>query len=216
MSQLHHIARSAIASIALLGLPSAAILSPQIVHAQDAATATTAMDTFKTRHAAVTKLVKKRASNGKMQSEIDQLLDYDALAKRSLGGKKRFAERCEDRCDEFKQALSRLIRENYLRIIRNGKDHDVVYLGQEEGRRGAFRVKTQVTVHAEGAPRVASVDYVMRKDDSGIWVVQDIITDDVSLSKTYRYSFNQLHKEGGITKVIDRIHEKLAEIEKKN
>ena len=53
------------------------------------------------------------------------------------------------------------------------------------------------------------VDYVMHRSE-GQWYVRDIITEGVSLSKTYKYEINKLYKAGGIDKVIVTLQAKLG------
>jgi phospholipid transport system substrate-binding protein len=39
----------------------------------------------------------------------------------------------------------------------------------------------------------------------GIWKVEDIITDGVSLAKNYRFEFNKILKDKGINELIARL-----------
>ena len=88
-----------------------------------AAAETSAMDTFKTRHGKVVELVKKRAEAAALQKEVDELLDYKALAETSLGGPARYASKCEPRCAEFEALLTRLIREKSTGCEANSGEH---------------------------------------------------------------------------------------------
>jgi ABC-type transporter MlaC component len=45
-------------------------------------------------------------------------------------------------------------------------------------------------------------------------VCQNIITDGVSLAKTYRYEFNKILRDEGIDGLIARLESKIAEIAK--
>jgi phospholipid transport system substrate-binding protein len=173
-----------------------------------------AIDAFKTRHSAVIELVKSKAEAAKLQAEVDNLLDYHALAESSLGGPRRFAGKCEPRCDEFEALLTRLIRENYLRRIRTDKEYSLTYAGEEKRPRQS-RVITQVKHTKNGKEEVVEVVYVMHRvgDD---WKVIDIITEGVSLAKNYKYEFNKILKEKGIDELILRLDTKLTELAKKD
>ena len=46
------------------------------------------------------------------------------------------------------------------------------------------------------------------------WVCQNIITDGVSLAKTYRYEFNKILREEGIDGLVARLEIKLDELAK--
>ena len=189
---------------------SLALLSP----ADAAAKAESgAMETFKARHGAVIQLVKSKADTAKLEAEVDSLLDYHALAETSLGGPRRFAKRCEPRCDEFEVLLTRLIRENYLRRIRTDKEYELTYAGEEKRPRH-HRVVTQIKHTKNGKEEVIEVVYVMHPVGDG-WQVTDIITEGVSLAKNYKYEFNKILKDNGIDGLILRLDKKLTELAKK-
>jgi phospholipid transport system substrate-binding protein len=84
-------------------------------------------------------------------------------------------------------------------------------VGQVAGRNDVYKVTTRVKVDKNGREQSITVDYVMHKID-GNWQVRDIITDDVSLSKTYRYEFNKIAKTEGIDGVIRKLESKLASL----
>lgn len=196
-------------TIAALSL-SLALLVPSLAIAEGGAGA---IDAFKQSHGDVTALVDAGAETATIQAEVDELLDYDWIAKAALGGPSRYAEACGDRCDEFKALLTQLIRENYLKRIKAKNRGTVEYQG-EEVREKATKVDTKVTfVDKEGKTQVVDMDYVMHKVD-GKWVVRDIITEGVSLAKNYKYEINRLHVEGGMDKVIATLQKKLEEVSK--
>lgn len=172
-----------------------------------------ALDTFKAGHTKVVELVASGAKSDAIEREVDQLLDYRALARESLGGEARYAEACAARCAEFEALLTRLIRENYLRRLRSGGEHKVAYVGEEARTRGIV-VKTTVTFARDGQQEVVAVDYLMHEAD-GRWQVRDIITDGVSLARNYKFEFNQILKQGGIDALITRLEARLAELAKK-
>lgn len=172
-----------------------------------------ALASFQKSHEAVIELVEKKAPNDKIQDNVDSLLDYNWIAQQSLGGGKRYSKKCEPRCAEFEALLSRLIRENYLRRIRQSDKGKVKYLG-EERRADKAKVSTQVSYTAKnGQPQEVKVAYVMHLVD-GRWVVRNIITDGVSLAKNYRYEFNKILRDEGIDGLIGRLETKLNEVAK--
>jgi phospholipid transport system substrate-binding protein len=189
---------------------AAALAIPSLALAGETAGA---MEAFRASHSEVTTLVDEGAPATDLQAKVDALLDYDWIAKAALGGENRYAERCETRCDEFKELLSRLIRENYLKRVFKKDRGTVVYI-DEKVRKKASKVNTLVTYTTdEGITHTIEVAYVMHKVD-GEWHVRDMITDGVSLAKTYKYEFKKLHKEGGIDLIISRLESKLSEIAK--
>lgn len=169
-----------------------------------------AQSTFKLRHEKVLELVKKGASNEVLQTEVDKLLNYRALAETSLGGPTRYEDKCDPRCAEFEAVLARLIRENYLKRIRSDKKYEMTYLGEEvKGR--ATHVRTQIALTRDGKPEVVEIVYAMEQTPEG-WKVSDIITDGVSLAKNYRFEFNKILKDKGIDELISRLDVKVGEL----
>jgi phospholipid transport system substrate-binding protein len=197
-SARNFLAGLALSSLCMLGL------------AGTASAADTALETFKAKHNKVVELVKKRAEPAALQKEVDDLLDYKALAETSLGGPARYASKCEPRCSEFETLLARLIRENYLKRIRTDKKYDLTYVGEETKPRGTH-VTTTVSLSRDGKPEVVEVVYVMH-EVGGVWKVEDIITDGVSLAKNYKFEFNKILKDKGINELISRLESKLTEL----
>ncbi len=186
---------------------AATLLASPAAHAEDGA-----IDAFKAKHEAVAALVKSGAKNDELQAKVDGLLDYSWIAQAALGGPDRFASVCGERCDLFESLLTQLIRENYLRMIRKADKHPVEYVGQVAGRNGVYKVSTRIKIDKNGRSQTINVDYVMHKDDQGEWSVRDIITDDVSLARTYAYEFNKIAKSSGIDGIITKLQDKLAKL----
>ena len=192
----------------LAGLTNFAAVStaPSVALAEDSA-----IDAFRAKQEAVVRLVASGASDAKLEAKVDTLLDYDSLAIAALGGESNYATVCGERCGEFNELLTRLIRENYLRMVRKAEKHPVEYVGQVAGRNEIYKVTTRIKIDKNGREQTVTVDYVMHKV-AGNWQVTDIITDGVSLKKTYRYEFRQIHKSGGIDAIISKLEEKLASL----
>jgi phospholipid transport system substrate-binding protein len=192
-----------------LALAAALALVPSFVQAGDAAGA------FKSTHEAIVKLVDQGASDAQLRKAIDGMLDYGWLAEASLGGPDNYAKVCGDRCAEFEALLTELIRENYIRMVRKADEHPLEYVKQEEGRNGVHKITTKMTVVKNGRERNVTVEYVMHSS-GGVWQVRDIVTDEVSLAKTYRHEFNKIAKAEGIDGIIRRLEEKLASSDRGN
>lgn len=207
-------ARSLIAGFALSLLTAVAFLGH--APAADAANPTaTPSAVFKERHSKVLELVKKRAEPDALAKEVDQLLDYKALAEASLGGPARYANKCAPRCAEFESLLTKLIRENYLKRIRTDKKYELTIVGEDAKVGGDIRVITNVALTRDGKPEIVEVVYVMHAVGD-TWKVEDIVTDGVSLAKNYKFEFNKIIRDKGIDELILRLENKLVELAKKN
>jgi phospholipid transport system substrate-binding protein len=149
------------------------------------------------------------AKDAALEKEVDQFIDYQYLAQQSLGGADNYQKRCEPRCDEFESLLTQLIRHNYLARIRQSENGSISYTGEEYRQNGTMaKVDTRVDFKKDGKDQSVEVDYVMHKDDAS-WKVRDIYTDGVGLAKTYRHEFKQMHQEGGIDLLIERLQAKV-------
>jgi phospholipid transport system substrate-binding protein len=186
-----------------LALTTLIALAPGLARAGDAAEA------FKAKHETIVKLVNENASDAKLGSAIDGMLDYHYLAESSLGGPDNYAKVCQDRCAEFDALLTKLIRVNYLKMARQASAHPLQHIDDVEGRGGVHKVTTKIKVEKNGRMRNMTVEYVMHQV-GGTWQVRDIITDEVSLAQTYRHEFNKLAKTEGIDGIIARLQEKLG------
>ncbi len=190
-------------ALCIVGLSSTA-------HAADAPTS--ALEAFKTSHQTVVGLVHDKAPAKSLQAEVDALLDYEWIAHAALGGERRYAKKCEPRCAEYEALLAQLIRENYLKRIRQADTGTVEYLG-EEVRKDKAKVDTRVTFTKDGQTQTLEISYVMHWVDDH-WVARNIITDGVSLSKTYRFEFGKIIRDEGIDGLITRLQTKLADVAK--
>lgn len=180
-----------------------------------------ALDFFASRHQQVVSLLRAKSSEGKLAALVDDLIDYRELSRSALGGSKVYASKCGSKCAAFEKALGELIRRNYLRFIREADGHKVEYLGAKVGRRGTAvkidtRVKTKKKSKAAARRSEVQVSYVLKKRGDTQWAVVDIITEGVSLRKTYRHEFEQIMAkpgaQGGIEGVIAQIQSKLQEL----
>lgn len=182
-----------------------------------------ALNSFQGQHQKVEALLAKKATDSALAREVDQLLDYQELAQAALGGKSAYAEACKSDCAKFEKALSELIRRNYLRFLRKSGEGRVEYLGAQVGRKGSA-VKIKTRVQRKKAPAGSRnnhvfVSYILRESSPGQWRAVDVVTEGVSLRKTYRYEFkkilNRAGAGGGIKGVIAKIEAKLAEVSAK-
>ncbi|MEM9462078.1 MAG: ABC transporter substrate-binding protein [Myxococcota bacterium] len=195
-------------TIAALSL-SCALLLPAIALAEGGPGA---IDAFRQSHTEVTSLVDAKAAEDKIQTRVDELLDYDWIAKAALGGPSKYAQICGERCDEFKALLTKLIRKNYLKRI-EGKNRGEMTVVEEHVRKKATKVDTKVTFDdPDGKSKTVEVDYVMHKVD-GKWHVRDIITEGVSLAKNYKYEINRLYARGGMDQVITTLQKKVDQLD---
>lgn len=173
-----------------------------------------AKEAWSRAHADVMSLMEQGVPQARVSEKVDALLDYRFIARAVLGGGDRYPERCGERCAEYEALVAKFVRHGYLARLA-AHERAEVQVVSETVREKASKVDTRVAfTDAQGQRRVVEVAYVMHRVD-GRWTVRDIVTDGVSLAKNHRYEVGRLYREGGIDLVIERLRNKLAELEAK-
>jgi phospholipid transport system substrate-binding protein len=132
------------------------------------------------------------------------LLDYNELAKRSLGAE--WEKLSKTQQNEFISTLRDLTERNYLKRV---ESYQVVYRGEKVSGESAT-VETGVKVKTEGKTSDVEVIYHMHHVGEH-WLVYDIVTDEVSLVTNYRSQFTKIIHEKGYAELIRKMKKRLAE-----
>jgi phospholipid transport system substrate-binding protein len=142
----------------------------------------------------------------KIDSVFDEMLDYDALAKASLGdewGKLTSAQQ-----SEFTGLLKQLVRQAYTTNLKKTLDFDVAYGTEENVDDGKIKVNTTATSKSDKRADPLEISYVLAKSGSSYKIV-DIITEEVSLVSSYKSQFvkaiHDEHYEGLVKKMKEKI-----------
>lgn len=150
-------------------------------------------------------LKKGKAADGKKMDQIfDELLDYDALAKDSLGS--HWDERSDAEKKEFQDVLKRLVKNAYRKNLKKTLDYEVTYEGVSEAKKGVL-VKTVAKNKSNARQEPVHIDYAMHKLD-GRWVVGNIVTEGASLVGNYRSQFGRVIKKNGFAELLRRMKKK--------
>ncbi len=144
------------------------------------------------------------------RSAVSELIDFDALAKATLGNKWDGLS-SKDRA-RYTDALRGAMEANYLSKMRQGKSTDVDKVKSEvlsEEPQGDRRlVKTRVSSGQD----TASIDYLMEKEKKG-WRAVDVLTEGVSLAETYRDQVSRLMAKKNFEAVITALEKKRKALE---
>jgi phospholipid transport system substrate-binding protein len=135
---------------------------------------------------------------------VDEVLDYNELAKRSLG--RHYKDRTKEEIERFNYLMRELIETSYLKKITSAVDYDIVIKSENEDE-GELIVDTSIS-SKEGKVGVGFA--VFKRDNK--WVVYDLIIDEVSTLKNYKSEFNKIIKEQGFDAVIKKMESKLQEL----
>lgn len=172
--------------------------------------AAAAEDYVKAKQAELTTLIRKPRtpeSDATLVKLFDGLLDYEALAKDSLG--EEWNRRTPDERKEFQQLLSKLVQRAYTKGIRDTLDYDVTFRGEVEGKAGKI-VQTVATHKTDKRKEPVHIDYVVRQSGS-VWRVVDIVTEGSSLVLNYRSQFRRVIEQKGFAGLLEKMRTKAAE-----
>jgi phospholipid transport system substrate-binding protein len=181
----------------LLGLPATAMAESK------------AEGVLKQHQSDLTSLLKKGKSSEtekKLSSLFDELLDYQSLAKDSLGG--HWDERSDGEKKEFEDVLKRLVRNAYKKNLKKTLDYDISYKGQDQAKKGVL-IRTVAKNKTNAREEPISVDYAMHEVD-GKWIVYDIVTEGSSMVHNYKSQFGRVIKKQGFPELMKRMKKKLA------
>lgn len=172
--------------------------------------AATAQSYLEAKQKELTTLIKQPASadnNKRLQATFDALLDYDTLAKTSLG--KMWEARTDAERKEFQSLLVTLVQAAYTKNIRNTLDYNIGFIGTQPAKVGEM-VQTVAKHKTDARKEVIHIDYLVHSV-GGSWRVYDIITEGSSLVKNYNSQFRSIVDRHGFPELLTRMRKKAAE-----
>jgi phospholipid transport system substrate-binding protein len=135
------------------------------------------------------------------------LLDLDGMARESLA--QSWNDRSEAERTEFLNLLRSLVERSYRENLESTLHYRVSY-GDETpaGERIVLHTVVRDTQNRR-APEI-TIDYRMRRNGER-WVVDDIVTDGVSMVGNYRSQFSRIIRRDGFPALLDRMRARLRE-----
>ncbi|WP_437523692.1 ABC transporter substrate-binding protein [Sorangium sp. So ce726] len=172
------------------------------------ASAGPATDVVKAKQTALFDLLKKGGveNQKKVGAVFDEMLDYSALAESSLGSE--WAARTDAEKKQFSELLKQLVRKAYERNLKKTLDFNVEYLSETESG-GVMTVKTKAVSKKDAREEPVEIAFKLSQK-GGAWLVQDIVTEGVSLVGGYRAQFTKIIKKDGFPVLIQKMKDKLA------
>lgn len=171
------------------------------------AMAQSATDVVRDKQSKLFDLLRAGASDQEIGKIFDEMLDYGALAKASLGDE--WDKRTEEERKEFTGLLESLVQRAYQKNLKKTLDFNIKYLGEEPMKNGSTKVKTRAEHKTDARAEPFEINYEMTKA-SGKFQVGDIETEGVSLVKSYRSQFTKILKKDGWAKLIEKMKDKVA------
>jgi phospholipid transport system substrate-binding protein len=172
-----------------------------------------ATDLVKSKQTALFAVVaqpKTEARQAKLRALFDEVLAYDVFARNSLG--KKWSERSAAEQQKFTDLLTKLVRNNYRRNLKNMLDYQIKYAG-EKGKGDGTLVQTRAAHKTDSREPEIEIDFLVAKVGGKLMIV-DIITERASLVKTYKSQFLRILRKHDFDKLIEKMEKKLAKQQK--
>ena len=139
-----------------------------------------------------------------IRAAVDEIFDWDEMAKRTLG--RHWRKRTEEEKKQFIYLFGKLLERTYLDKVEGYSGEKVIYVGDRvEGNYALVKVKINTKQETE-----IRVLYRMRKKDRK-WMVYDISIEGVSLINNYRIQFNNILVRSSYKKLIEKLKAKVGQ-----
>jgi phospholipid transport system substrate-binding protein len=148
------------------------------------------------------------AQASSVQAVIDGLLDFDEIARRTLGAQ--WGGLRADQRREFVETLQKLIEHRPLERGLSIDLESTVAYKDESIVRDEATVVTTVTSYSTGRPNRRTVDYRLFFR-GGRWRVYDIVIEGVSMVDDYRAQFARIIAEDSFDGLLRRMHKKVGD-----
>lgn len=154
----------------------------------------------------INRLARQKVSDARLKTVVNRLLDFDTMAELVL--RSHWSGLTPAQRTLFKKLFRQLIEKNYIRGIRKNVTFQVDYKREVITGKTA-KVHTVVRSVRRGRPRQTEVVYRMKRSRAR-WRVIDLVTDDVSLERNYRKSFDRIIRQKGFDVLIQKMRKKLG------
>ena len=127
-----------------------------------------------------------------IKTELAAIVDFPAFAELAL--KKYYSSMNKKDKELYTDAFRSLIEATYVKRIKPGGGHELIFRDEPEIRDGKVMVFTTVV---KGDNEV-DIDYLLHKVTEDSWKIYDIWIDEVSMARNYRSQFYKIYKEHGL------------------
>lgn len=140
-----------------------------------------------------------------LKKTINVIFDYSEMAKRSLG--RHWNERTAAEKKQFLNVFATLLENSYADKIESYNNEKIEYLSETlDGDYAEVRSRIFTPSHD-----FFSLDYRLM-DESGKWMVYDVVIEGVSLVSNYRSQFNRIISGKGYSELIKKMENKSEDI----
>ena len=129
----------------------------------------------------------------------EQIFDYAETAKRALA--RHWTPRSPGEREEFVALFADLFEHAYISKIELYQGERITFLAETiEGDQATVQTQMQLRQGSE-----LDVDYRMRRDAAGRWLVYDVVIESVSLIDNYRSQFNSIIQRSSYQELVRRL-----------
>ena len=171
-------------------------------------------------HTQIKKLVEANAPDGDVSKAIDGMVDYDELAKRTLGNPcppsvpscvNHWNDLTADQRAEVTGLLRKLVEKNYHKNLNRTRDYDISYKGAKEAGENLSKVKTEAKSKVKVRDPAVQVDYVILGTGDKYRVI-DIVTEGSSMTKNYYDQFHRMltTENQGYAYLVQKLKDKIV------
>lgn len=137
--------------------------------------------------------------NSKIIEIMDEVFDYDLMAKIALGSNlKKFSI---EQFSEFKSVFEEMLKKSYNDKLHLYNDQKVKILGLESYKKTRLQLKTKLV----GADETYDINYNFYKNKENQWFIYDVELIGVSILQTYRQQFTTLFASKDVDEVIKEL-----------
>jgi ABC-type transporter MlaC component len=176
-------------------------------------------------HGELKRLVEANAPVSQVRQAIDDMVDYDELARRTLGKPcPATVPSCKNHWDELTAAqqkevtglLRQLVEKNYRKNLTKTKDYAVAYRGAKDQGQNLSKIRTEAKSKLKPRDPPVQVDYLIM-ESSRQYKVIDIVTEGSSMTKNYYDQFHRMLTTAGqgYPYMVKKLQDKIAAKEKK-
>ncbi|MBS2012189.1 MAG: ABC transporter substrate-binding protein [Deltaproteobacteria bacterium] len=199
-------------------------LSPLLVAGNAAADLQGAESFVQKEHGQLKKLLEAQAPHEQVRTAIDGMVDYDELARRTLGKPcpltipsctNHWDELNADQQKEVTGLLRQLVEKNLRKNINKTKNYDVTYRGSREQGTSISKIRTEAKSKDKPRDPAVQVDYMILEQNGDKYRVVDIITEGSSMTKNYYDQFHRMltTKDQGYPYMVQKLKDKVAKKE---
>lgn len=206
-------------------LSAAALALSCTVFAGGASADVDAAKTFVEReHGQIKKLVDTNAAPDQVRKAIDNMVDYEQLARRTLGNPcPPTVPSCTNHWDQLKpeqqtevtDLLRQLVEKNFHKNLSKTRDYDITYRRALDQGANVSKIKTEAKSRAEDKKRepAVQVDYVILGMGGDKYRVIDIVTEGSSMTKNYYDQFHRMltNPSQGYPYMVQKLQKKIAD-----